>query len=320
MSCALACGDDQRVSSKVCGVDGDGELPQAIAQTAAEATKSFISKARAPWVDERALLTCAYLNRERARPLTAAREQRVNGRVARQPRGSLGRPVGMRANFVGLFLVCAPAVASAGVYGRLGGGTSTSSPGRAADCSKQIATKQPIPAWSRLQWSLGAGAAFRRDPDAWTTSGTTSAVLVPQASWQVWATERQCELGGGFFTEKAWRRVSLAISGDVAWRNADTDPIDARPALRLSRATYESSILSVGSRWVPTWELSLTAGPTFDPRWSGASVSFGARAAIFSLELRAAARTGSRGHELMLLFGVTDLHGLWKLGPDRDFI
>jgi hypothetical protein len=93
---------------------------------------------------------------------------------------------------------------------------------------------------------------------------------------------------------------------------------ELRPAVRFARSTYERNLFSVGSTWVPTWELAVALGPTFDPYFSGAAVSFAARAAIVNVELRLAAHTEGRGNEVMLLVGLTDLHGLWKLGPGRE--
>jgi hypothetical protein len=74
--------------------------------------------------------------------------------------------------------------------------------------------------------------------------------------------------------------------------------------------------LSVGSNWVPSNELWISAGPTFDANRRGASIGFGGRYSIFTIEMRAGAHDSGAG-EVLLLLGLTDLHGLFKLGPPR---
>lgn len=225
-----------------------------------------------------------------------------------------------------LLLLAAPA--SAGVYGRLGGGIID--PPTPSDCDIQRPTVQEIPHWSRLSWSLGIGLATSpQDGPHWRTTGA----LVPQLSYQLWARERQCASGSGLFSDDAWRRVSLGISIDAVYRfggeaTPQTDtmgrvigsaplPFDMRPGVRLSRSTFSHDLLSVGTPWVPTFDMSVTLGPTFDPGFSGGALSFNARFTIFTIEVRAAAYT-ERGQELMFLVGLTDPHGLKKAGPDRE--
>lgn len=219
----------------------------------------------------------------------------------------------MRAFTLVLVLLATSTAASAGAYGKIGG--FGGGPARSASCDVQWPTDEEEPLWSRLQWSLSLGGAWPyRDGRFATGTGT----IVPQASWQFWIRERQCQSGGGLFSDDAWRRLSLAWSADLVWRMSDAS-IDLRPALRFARSTYTSHLLSVGSTWVPSTELAVTAGPTFDPGFSGAAISFAARATIFAVELRLAARTEDRGQELMLLVGVTDLHGLWTIGKNREY-
>ena len=209
-------------------------------------------------------------------------------------------------------LAIVPSIANAGPFWP-GAGVS-SSPPKSADCSQQKPTNQKIPAWSRLSWSVAFGTTAMRDNNTWKTA----AVIVPQLSAAIWAREGQCAPGTGLFTDHSWRRVSLAFSSDITWRNTTTDAVDVRPALRLSRATYQDGFLTVGSSWVPSFEMWISAGPTFDPAWSGGAVSLGATVTVLSVEVRATARTQSRGQEVMFLAGITDLHGLFDLG-DREW-
>jgi hypothetical protein len=186
------------------------------------------------------------------------------------------------------------------------------------DCARPEPSPDPIPAWSRLQWSVGVGAASSRPYSKWDATF----VVAPQAGFAVWAKEWRCVdygKGGGFFMPPhVWIRWSLSVTGDLLWRPGPGEVTDYRPAVRVSWARMVSGLLSVGSLWVPTTELWLSAGPTFDSSSSGASLGLGARLTIFSFEVRGTAHTGARDHELVLLIGVTDLHGLLKLGPDRS--
>jgi hypothetical protein len=190
---------------------------------------------------------------------------------------------------------------------------------RTADCDDTTPISSPIPEWSRVQWSVGFGASLRHAGGDSGGNWRRTFAVVPQASYALWTRESACAAGSGgwLFTGQAWLRWSLGASIDAVWRDTSVDTIDVRPALRLARSTYERSLLSLGSDWTPTYEVSLTAGPTFDPSWSGVAVSLGGRISIISLELRGALRTDSRGEEVVLLVGLTDLHGLLSLGPAR---
>lgn len=203
--------------------------------------------------------------------------------------------------------------ASAGPYGWF----FTSGPRKPvtpADCSHQERARPPIPAWSRLSWSVAVGSSSRHRDEAWTDAY----VVVPQLAYAPWLIERACWLGsGGLLRDQAWRRIAIAVSVDAALRTRGEERIDVRPALRLSRLTYTRNVLSVGSAWTPSWELFASAGPTFDPRWSGGAASVGGRMSIFTFEVRGGLRTAGRGQDVMVLIGLTDLHGLWRLGPDR---
>lgn len=240
----------------------------------------------------------------------------ANLTCARQPRRSPRRPCCVNPTHTLAFVIATSAISSTATAGSpyAWTGTGTSSPPTSFDCWKLSPTGASIPRWSRAQWSVAAGSSSRRADGAWAHAGA----IVPQASYALWVRERQCAPGTGLFKDHAWLRWSLGVSADVAWRTAGSDSTDVRPALRLSRATYTSGFLSVGSDWAPSWELALTAGPTFDPSWSGGAISVGGRFTILTFELRAAARTESRGQEIMALFGITDVHGLWKIGANRE--
>ncbi len=212
-----------------------------------------------------------------------------------------------------------------GAFGKISGGGLTTSP--PPDCSKLTRVDEDFPDWSRLQWSLTWGGAWTLHTDRVVRA--SSVVLVPRLSWQFWGREGQCKGGGGFLGGHAWRRLSLAYSLDVVWRfvrgtaevtdgHPEREPADVRPGLRLARATYNTGFMTVGSAYVPSTEIAMTLGPTFDPSFSGAAISASATAAILTIELRVAARTDGRGQEIMLLFGLADLHGLWSLGPKRE--
>ena len=54
------------------------------------------------------------------------------------------------------------------------------------DCSRPERSPDPIPAWSRLQWSVGAGIATASQPHL---EWDTSFVVAPQAGFAVWAKE-----------------------------------------------------------------------------------------------------------------------------------
>jgi hypothetical protein len=184
---------------------------------------------------------------------------------------------------------------------------------RQADCSKRVRTEQGIPAWSRLQWSVRSGVAIDVGTDA-----DVRAVLLPQTSFALWARESQCQSGTGLFSDELWQRWSVSLSLDAAWQSAG--PIDLRPALRLARSHYRRGFLSIGSEWLPSTELFVTVGPTFDARdrmWSGGAFGIGGRLSVLDLELRYAAHPGERDHELMVLIGITDFHGVMRLGPKR---
>jgi hypothetical protein len=214
------------------------------------------------------------------------------------------------------------------VFGGPYGGFSLGGPSPGPDCSKLTPVDEEFPDWSRLQWSLQIGGAWTLHTDRVVRASAFA--IVPRLSWQLWGREGQCEGGGGFLGGHAWRRLSLAYSLDVVWRviraNAEMtdgrperEPYDVRPGLRLARATYDTGFLTVGSSYVPSTEIAMTIGPTFDPRFSGAAISASVTAAILTVELRVAARTEGRGQEVMLLFGIADVHGLWKLGPTREY-
>jgi hypothetical protein len=238
----------------------------------------------------------------------------VNGADVGHPRENVGSPHPMRCILVLAIVLQATAADASGFkMGGIGGGGGGSSN---ADCSLLTPIAQTFPDWSRLQWSWGLGWTSRYDDKAWRTGATVAA----QASWQFLASEAQCKPGVGWFSSKAWRRLSLAWSLDVVWRNIEEAPIDFRPGVRLARSIYDVGFLSVGSHWVPSYEVALTVGPTFDPHWSGAAASLQARFAILEIELRGGWRNESRGAEIMFLFGLTDLHGLAKLGPKRETI
>jgi hypothetical protein len=192
-------------------------------------------------------------------------------------------------------------------------GSSESARPRSADCSQLTLTQQRIPAWSRLQWSVRAGAAIDVSAGA-----DARAVLLHQASYTVWAREWQCLPGTGFFTHKIWQRWSISGSLDAAWESDGA--IDVRPALRVARSRYHRGLFSVGSEWLPSTELFVAIGPTFDARgqeWSGGALGIGGRLAVLDVELRYAAHPADRDHEVMLFVGITDVHGLWRLGPRR---
>lgn len=199
----------------------------------------------------------------------------------------------------------------AGAYGKIGGGLSTSA--EKTDCSRRTPTTEAIPAWSRFQWSLSGGMASRNGGGEWDHG----AVLVPQASFGLWLRDSACTQGTGWFSTDEWVRWSLAFSADAAWRSSGPDAFDVRPALRVSREKYADGLLSVGSSWVPSVGFALTVGPTFDPSFSGGAASVSLHASILSIELRGGLRTGDRGEEILLLFGVADLHGLMDLGSRK---
>lgn len=185
-----------------------------------------------------------------------------------------------------------------------------STPVVSADCGRgQWPAQDPIPMWSRLHWSVQTGIA--------ATTDDVVSVLVPAVGFALWAKEWRCASGTGLFADHLWRRWSLSITSDVALRT-DDHGTDVRPALRLARSHARRGLLSVGSEWVPSTELFVTVGPTFEPAWSGAALGIGGRISIISVELRVAIRTEDRGGEVMLLAGVTDLHGLWRLGARRS--
>lgn len=211
-----------------------------------------------------------------------------------------------------LVLLASSAHASGFKMGGIGGGGGGSSP----DCGVLTPIEQTFPDWSRFQWSWALGWAGRPDDTEWKKGAAVAA----QASWQFLATEAQCKGGTGWFSSRQWRRLSLAWSLDVVWRNIADEPIDVRPGLRFSRAIYDVGFLSVGSHYTPSLEIAVIAGPTFAPHWSGAAVSFQGRFSIVTAEVRGAWRADTNGAELMLLFGVTDLHGLAKIGPKRESI
>ena len=187
-------------------------------------------------------------------------------------------------------------------------GAGLSSPVVSADCGRgQRPSTDPIPTWSRLTWSLQTGVAIAAD--------RTAAVIVPQAGWALWLRESVCASGTGLFSDDLWRRWSLAIGGDAV-----VDPDAARgvlrPTGRLARTHMTRGLLSFGSEWTASTELFATAGPTFDPAWRGGAVSVGGRASVVAVELRVDA-TADGEVAVLLLGGLTDLHGLWRLGPRR---
>lgn len=218
----------------------------------------------------------------------------------------------MRSCLVSCLLVCAAATpARAGKYFDPGAGL----PSRTtfADCGRgRWPAGDRIPAWSRLHWSVEAGAVI--------SDGRAAAVIVPELGIALWAKDWQCASGSGLFADHLWQRWSLSLTGDAAFRSgtgSGEGGVDVRPALRLARSHARRGLLSAGTQWVPSTELFVSLGPTFDPAFSGAAVGLGGRVSIVALELRLAARTGDRGHEFALLLGLTDLHGLWKLGRPR---
>lgn len=197
-------------------------------------------------------------------------------------------------------------VAHAGKYFDPGAGLG--GPVTAASCARAMTpSTDPVPAWSRLGWSLATGVAW--------TSRNAAAVVVPQAQVALWLREWRCASGTGLLGDHLWRRWSVAASVDAAWQPRDGGLV-VRPALRLARAGIDAGFLSFGSEWTPSTELYLAAGPTLAPEWRGGAVSVGGRASVLAVEARLDVdRDGDTA--LMLLAGVTDVHGLWRLGPAR---
>lgn len=198
------------------------------------------------------------------------------------------------------------------------GGTRAALADLPPDCAdaRSRPAADPIPIWSRWQWSVGLGAAVDGLPPDWDSTF----VVAPQAGFAVWAKDWFCvEYGtGGIFTPPhVWTRWSLSVTGDLVWRPGDGGVNDYRPALRVTRARMVQGLFSVGSLYVPSTDLWLSVGPTFDPSWNGVAVGVGARASVVSLEVRGAVHTGERHSQLLVLVGLTDLHGLLKLGPPR---
>ena len=211
-----------------------------------------------------------------------------------------------------LVLLVSTADASGFKMGGIGGGGGNPNP----DCGELKDIEQELPDWSRFSWSWSLGWTARSDHTDWDRG----AAVVAQASWQFLAHEKQCRSGSGLFSSDAWRRLSLAWSLDVAWRNLPDDPIDLRPGVHFARSTYDIGFLNIGSPWVPSYELAVTLGPTFSPQFSGVAASVQGRLGIFTVEIRGGWRSETNGGEVMLLFGLTDLHGLVKLGPKRETI
>jgi hypothetical protein len=212
------------------------------------------------------------------------------------------------ASTVILLALATPAFA--GAFGKLDLAGTKSTP---TDCSNRTPITEEIPWWSHLQWSLAGGVSSRPDGDRWDHA----AVLVPQASLGFVLSDSRCGDATGWFTTDEWVRWSLGFSADAAWRSEGPDALDVRPALRLSRENYLEGFLTFGTSWVPSYGVALAAGPTFDPALSGAAVSLSTHLSLVSIEVRAGWRTEDRGEEILLLFGLTDIHGFVALG-DRE--
>ena len=216
--------------------------------------------------------------------------------------------MGHRASvaIVAIGLALGTRTAAAGKYFDPGAGLS--GPVRSADCGRGMrASPDAVPAWSRLSWSLQTGAAVTRAGRA--------AVVVPQLGYALWLREWRCTSGTGLIGDHRWRRWSVALSLDTVARPADADLV-VRPALRLARAHVTRGLLSFGSEWTASTELFVAVGPTFDPGWHGGAASVGGRVSVVAVEARLGVTRG-RDVEAVVLVGVTDLHGLWSLGPRR---
>ena len=231
--------------------------------------------------------------------------------AARQgpPRARIGALPVVRRWAIGIVMVCAASSARAGKYFDPGAGSPTRLHRTPADCGRgRWPAQDATPGWARLHWSVAAGAVV---------TGGGAGIVVPEVGYALWSRDWLCDSGGGWFRDHLWQRWSLAVTADAAFRTGDTG-FDMRPALRLARSHLRRGFLSFGTEWVPSTELFVSVGPTFAPAFTGAAVGLGGRLAIVALELRLTARTDDRGHEVALLLGLTDLHGLWRIGPRRS--
>jgi hypothetical protein len=207
---------------------------------------------------------------------------------------------------LGAVLTASPGDAAAGKFFDPGAGLS--GPVQPASCARSMTrSTDPVPWWSLGSWSLQSGAAL---------TGEATAAVVAQGSVALWLAEWRCAGGTGLFADLRWRRWSVALSGD-AMLLPSTDEVVLRPSIRLARAHVTRGLLSFGSEWTPMTELFVNVGPTLDYGLRGGSVSLGGRASVVTTELRVdVARDGEV--TVLVLAGVTDVHGLWKLGPLRS--
>jgi hypothetical protein len=177
--------------------------------------------------------------------------------------------------------------------------------GEPADCGKLHEANTEVPAWSRLSWSVAGGASL--------TENVSVGVVVPQASYAFWLRERRCEPSTSLLLRsQPWLRWSASISGDAKLRFDGS--YDLRPALRIARSRMDGLL---GSTWTPNFELFATVGPTFEDRFTGVGGSIGMRFTVVFAEVRVDGRADDRGTEALLVIGLTDLHGLARLGPRR---
>lgn len=207
---------------------------------------------------------------------------------------------------LGAALAASTGAAAAGKF--FDPGAAFSGPVQHASCDRSMTrSSDPVPWWSLGSWSLQAGGALTDD---------ATAAVVAQGSIALWLAEWRCASGTGLLADHRWRRWSVALSGD-AMLLPNTDEVVLRPSIRLARAHVMRGLLSFGSEWTPTTELFVNVGPTLDFGLRGGSVSIGGRASVVTTELRVdVVRDGEV--TVLVLAGVTDVHGLWKLGPPRS--
>ena len=186
-------------------------------------------------------------------------------------------------------------------------GAGLGGPVQHSSCARAMTVStDPVPWWSHVTWSVQAGAAVSEEAPA---------AVMAQGAVALWLAEWRCASGDGLFRDHRWRRWSVAIAGD-ALLLPSSDELVLRPSLRVARAHVLRGLLSFGSEWTPTTELYVNVGPTLDFGLRGGSVSVGGRAAVVTGEVRVdVARDGEV--TVLLLAGITDVHGLWKLGPSR---
>jgi len=159
-------------------------------------------------------------------------------------------------------------------------------PEPAQDCSL-LADRERSPSWLRhVRWSLRGGS---RGPHR---------IFSPSVGVNLWTAERLCRREPMFESQLVYHRVAFAARVDYEHALSDRGHSGVRPALELS---------SGNSTWA--WlGIAAAAGPRWDDRGMSASGSVSAIALGLDMEVRVDTGVTYDGHEIAVLFGVSDLH------------